>query len=158
MRLPATVVTMKDRLLHRIRKMPSGCWEVQFGINKQGYGVISVGQGKNPEKYQAHRVAYEVFVGEIPNGLFVCHKCDNTKCVNPDHLFLGTHTDNMRDMINKGRRYITYGERSGLCKLTTEQVLKIRKDTRLGTIIAKEYGVTKSTISMIRTRASRCYE
>ena len=78
----------------------TGCWNwtgSKNGIN--GYGRITV-EGKS---YCAHRVSYELFVGIIPNGYNVCHKCDNPVCINPDHLFVGTRSDNMQDASNKGR-------------------------------------------------------
>lgn len=80
---------------------PSGCWEFLGATNNKGYGVMSI--GKRPT-FLAHCVAYTVCFGPIPDGLCVCHKCDHPPCVNPDHLFLGTHLDNMRDAIAKGRK------------------------------------------------------
>lgn len=89
---------------------------------------------------------------------FICHKCDNPPCCNPEHLFLGTHLSNMEDRKIKGRTYITSGEKSGMHKLKTKDVLKIREDNRSLRVIANEYGVSKSNISMIKNRKSRKYE
>lgn len=72
----------------------TGCWEWTAAISKQGYGRFN--------HTAAHRYSYKMYVGEIPDGLFVCHHCDNKKCVNPDHFFLGTTTDNIRDAMKKG--------------------------------------------------------
>lgn len=80
-------------------KGDNACWEWQGTRNSGGYGTLS----GNENGLLAHRVAYEILVGEIPKGMFVCHKCDNPPCCNPSHLFLGTPKDNIRDMIDKGR-------------------------------------------------------
>ena len=77
------------------------CWLWTGHIIVGGYGRLSVGHGIQEF---AHRLSYMLHYGNIPNGCFVCHRCDNPPCVRPDHLFIGTHTDNMRDMIAKGRK------------------------------------------------------
>jgi hypothetical protein len=77
-----------------------GCWEWQGANNGKGYGCFGK-EGSRP--YYAHRFSWELHAGPIPDGLFVLHRCDNRRCVNPEHLFLGTQGDNMRDMIAKGR-------------------------------------------------------
>lgn len=84
--------------LKRINKTES-CWEWTGTIISHGYGHFK----RKGKLYRAHRVSYVIFKGPIPNGLLVCHTCDSRKCVNPDHLFLGTHMDNMDDMTKKGR-------------------------------------------------------
>lgn len=89
-----TIATLLER-----KNIVNGCWEFTGALNRSDYGVIGY-QGK---VVFTHRLAYQELVGEIPEGLFVCHKCDNPKCFNPDHLFLGTALDNTRDMIQKGR-------------------------------------------------------
>jgi len=79
----------------------TGCWEWKRATNNIGYGMFRIKQGL---MRTAHRVSYELFNGPIPNGMVVCHTCDNPKCVNPDHLWVGTMLDNIRDMDSKGRR------------------------------------------------------
>lgn len=112
----------------------NGCWN-WTGFKRRGYGSISI-QGKNKP---VHRVAYELWVEPIPEGMWVCHKCDNPSCFNPQHLFIGTPNDNMQDCIRKGRMNKPRGEDHGNCKLTISQVLEIRK-------LASE-GMTHPTIA-----------
>ena len=83
------------------------CWLWLGSVNNYGYGTL----GHNKKVILAHRYAWEITNGAIPDGLLVCHSCDNPPCVNPDHLFLGTHTDNLNDCISKGR--FTAGKAAG---------------------------------------------
>lgn len=76
------------------------CWEWKGAINNVGYGMF---RENNDKMVTAHRKSYELHKGEIPKGMCICHSCDNPKCVNPDHLWLGTIKDNIDDMIRKGR-------------------------------------------------------
>lgn len=131
------------------------CWEWTAGRNRTNYGMFALELG--PEKkiihYQSHRVAWFLTYGPIPDGLIVCHKCDNPPCVNPAHLFLGTYQDNARDRASKGRSRPRKGETNGNSKLTLEQVLEIRSRFKPRVVtrvkLAEEYGVNVETIGRI---------
>lgn len=96
---PAYILEVKRRLLIDSEEDENGCWIWKAVKNYRGYGHISF---RNYPR-RSHRVSYTVHKGEIPKGMLVLHKCDNPSCINPDHLFLGTHQDNMNDMKKKGR-------------------------------------------------------
>lgn len=129
--------------LERLRVvMPSGCWHSSIGTSKI-YPELKVA-GK---KRAIHRLSYAVFVREIPPDGLVLHTCDNPKCHNPAHLWLGTYSDNMKDMVLKGRR--RGGRR---VTLTKEQELVIATDSRTQAKIASDYRVTQSHISVIQRR------
>lgn len=97
----------------------------------------------------AHRASWELHYGKVPDGLWVLHKCDVTICVNPDHLFVGTHEDNMIDMTNKGRS--TFGARNGRSKLVEDSVKQIKYSSEQASGCAARFGVSQATISMIRS-------
>ena len=105
----------------------------------------------NGKSIRVHRLSFEIINGQITKGLLVCHKCDNRKCVNPSHLFLGTHKDNMQDCIKKNR--IANGNKQHLSKLSPENIINIRKEyipfLNSAQKIAKKYNVSKRTILCI---------
>lgn len=123
----------------------SGCWLWTSGWSLDGYGVMN-------RNVRAHRRAYELYVGPIPEGMVVCHKCDTRCCVNPDHLFVGTITENNADRDRKGRSKYFKGSESPSSKLNEDQVAEIISDPRPQRIIGMAYGVSQSTISLIKSR------
>lgn len=133
----------------------SGCWIWVGTINNKGYGLFRF-RGKTTS---AHRVSFLLHVGNIPSDIFVCHKCDVPSCVNPEHLFLGTHADNMLDMVRKGRVDRTKkasGERCGQARLTSKQAQEIfSTDLRTtDTKLSVKYGVSRAAIWQIRSGKS----
>ena len=140
----------------RVAKTDS-CWLWTGAKAPLGYGQLPL---RFRPLYTAHRLSWEINIGPIPRGMFVCHNCpggDNPSCVNPAHLFLGTHAENMKDMAQKGRAKSggVYGEGSGRAKLTEQQVLEILGRCGTGEShgrIAQDYGVTRSSITLINTR------
>lgn len=137
------------------RRDGSACWEWQRARNRKGYGHMRWG-GK---VHGAHRLAYEAFVGPVED-LHVLHCCDNPRCVNPDHLFLGTHADNMADKMAKGRARggRLCGEAHSQAKLTEADVIEIRSRLALGHTqhaIAADLGVSQKLVSQIKL--GRCW-
>jgi hypothetical protein len=90
---------MKARILERTVKTDAGCWEWPGWVNRQGYSVLSY----RSTNVRGHRLAYMLWKGPIVDGMFVCHHCDNRRCINPEHLFIGTRSDNTQDCLSKGR-------------------------------------------------------
>lgn len=125
----------------------SGCWEWTRCIGVGGYGFISC----NGKRLRAHRWSYENSFGvTIEDELCVCHKCDNRKCVNPDHLFLGTRKENLQDMARKGRA--CKGEDLHCSFLKEDEVLEIRRLAATGVrqrVIAEQFGIAQQTVSEI---------
>ncbi len=144
------------------------CWEWQMSLNKGGYGKFLF----RYQKRLAHRIAYSISFGFdfANNKLCVLHKCDNRKCVNPNHLFLGTYNDNIQDMMRKGRNkqprgenhptrknpsVVARGEKAGLAKFTNAQILEIRERRAKGAKfrhLGREFGVRHTTIMNIVNR------
>ncbi len=140
--------TAKERLAAYSKPAENGCINFTGSKSSFGHGEIAY-RGK---KYRAHRLAYIEYVGPISEGLVVCHKCDNPSCINPDHFFVGTQAENLRDAINKKRMKAPNprGVKHGLAKLTDENVIAIRKDVRTQRLIAADYGVHQTTIKNIK--------
>lgn len=147
-------IPLEDRFWPKVdRCAPEDCWEWQASLTPKGYGQIARGRGRSPAA--AHRVAWELTNGPIPGGQVLCHKCDNTKCCNPNHLFIGTQKDNMADAARKGRisrAHQLKGEDHNQAKLTEDDVRAIRASDKSQKELAREYGVAKGTISFIVNR------
>lgn len=135
---PTNHGTLAERYERFVVRKPDGCWGWTGKVGSTGYPDLTPGRG--------HRTAYELFVGPIPDGLYVLHRCDNPPCTNPSHLMLGTHADNMADAARKGRLGT---------KLNVEQVRKIRALGAAGAghlQLAVRFDVTKDTIRRILRR------
>lgn len=137
---------MTPHLLENYIPVPeSGCWLWGGGWARHGYGNA---HSLNHWHVAAHRLYYAYFVGDIPTGMCVCHKCDTRPCVNPDHLFLGSHQENAEDKCRKGRAGTRVGKRGP--SLTAENAVAIYKAGGTHAAIATKYGVGKSTVGMIK--------
>ncbi len=132
------------------------CWYWQAGVDDCGYGTMRWINDNKMDK--AHRIAWMLTNGAIPEGLEVCHTCDNPPCCNPRHLFLGTHVDNIRDMIAKGRLVTPRGEQHGEAKFSDAQIAEMREAYKQGespVSIEKRFGVSHSHIYAILHEKSR---
>jgi len=152
----ATQEEKKERMLKlfndRVIKK-DGCWDFKGSVTSTGYFEIKIGGRINPKSIKAHRVSWMIHNGDIPEGICVLHKCDNRRCTNPEHLFLGTNHDNVIDKEKKGRGNQPKEERHNKAVLTVKKVRRIKELLQLGvsgTKIARDYGVGNSTIYNIK--------
>lgn len=133
-------VSLEDRFWEKVNKnTQNGCWEWTASCYRTGYGKFGIGKLSK----RAHRLSAE-WAGLVVDNLDVCHTCDNRKCVNPEHLFVGTRTDNMRDMAEKNR-----GNGNSRV-LSAEDVRSIRQSPKSCRSLGKEYGVGYQTIRLIK--------
>jgi len=137
---------LKTFLLSNREISKNGCWNYLGVLHATGYAVITI----NKKQEGVHRVSWKLFKGEIPGGLWVLHKCDNRKCFNPEHLFLGTQKDNMTDMVNKRRS--AFGVKNSHAKLDGKKVKEIRNSEKSARELARVYGVGQITIRRVVRR------
>lgn len=139
-----------EKFWAKTRRTSSGCLEYTGYLQKHGYGYLSY----RGQLWLSHRLAWTLSYGEIPQGSCVCHTCDNPCCVEPEHLFIGTHADNMGDMKKKGRRKaINSGANNGRAKLSPDDAEEIRRcygaNESTQVQLAARYGVSQTLVSMI---------
>lgn len=139
---------VKDFLFNKVVEDENDCWNWQ-GKKVRGYGKLIIA-GRS---YFAHRLSYWLMTGDIPDGLLICHRCDNPACINPEHLFLGTQQDNVADMMQKKRGHFARINQKGVknlnAKLSLEEVRQIRSKRKEGwrtTDLARLYNVSGSMI------------
>ena len=146
--LPLPRQEFESRFMSLVYPEPtSGCWFWMGDVDEKGYGRCYIGL----KSFPAHRVSFSLFCHEITDRRLVCHRCDIYPCVNPDHLWLGTHSDNMLDCARKGR--MSFGQKTGGAKLSLQDVRDIRSASgERGAVarLAAQYGVMPGTISRIR--------
>ena len=132
----------------------SGCWMWTGGTRPNSKGVPYPRHWTDDFKsIGAHRFSFQLAHGEIPQGMYICHKCDTPLCVNPDHLFCGSHQDNMRDMVAKQRSFVGRGEdKKGRAKLTNQQADQIRNMSMSHSKIGAMFGVSAATIGRIKRK------
>ena len=143
--------TIEERFFSKVIKSNT-CWFWTGCKDKCGYGLLYY---KNRKNINTHRLSYELHFGEVLDGLCVCHSCDNPSCVNPQHLFLATHKQNMEDKKNKGRTY--NGNQKGInnpgSKLTENEVIEIKyllESNISQSNIAKKYNISQTLVSAIK--------
>jgi hypothetical protein len=141
-----TIEEFTADFLARLKHDKTGCWLWTGPVSWKGYGESTYGgQGR----IRAHRASWIIHNGEVPDGLWVLHKCDVRLCCNPAHLYLGRITDNTRDAMERNR--VARGPRNAASKLDADAVLHIRSSDETCRALAKKYGVSATAISKVKT-------
>ena len=143
---PVRKIPAIDRIKLRSIKKDNGCIEYKYSLDQAGYGHIC----HNGDQLRASRFIWEYNNGKIPNGLLVCHKCDNPPCINIDHLFLGTYKDNNNDMINKNR--MPLGENRAQSRLSNNNVIEIYRSKLKTKELMKKFNINRSHVNAIRRK------
>jgi hypothetical protein len=141
--------TWQERLWSKVARPFNGCWEWPGCKTEFGHGLM----GRAYKVERTHRLSWEDVNGPIPEGLVICHKCDNPACIRPDHLFIGTHAINSADMRAKNRGVnppALPGAQNPAAKLTGRQVSAIKRSNGPQRIIASKYGISKSQVGRIK--------
>lgn len=142
-------ISLKERIMGNVLIDDNGCWLWQKRLNHDGYGIMSILSRHKP----VHRIVYQEWIGDIPEGMEICHRCDVRNCCNPKHLFAATHLENMQDMVNKGRGASVSGENNPRAILTEKQVRLIFKRLIEGEHvgdIAEYFGVPNRIVHNIK--------
>ncbi len=136
-----------EDIVDKLIVLENDCWVFTGSLNNKGYGNFAL----NGKLDKAHRVAYEYYIGPIPENTMVLHRCDNPPCCNPNHLFLGTAKDNYDDMIGKERQNLLHGANNGNATLAFEEADYIRSSKEPTSALALKYRVSTTTIKRIRS-------
>ena len=143
--------SLRDRLYEKFVPDPnSGCWLWTGAVNHFGYGIIGLGH-RSDGIDRAHRVSYRIHKGNTPQGMAVLHSCDVPSCINPNHLRVGTLSENMKDCVSRKRNFIpnNRGEQAKWAKLTADAAADIKKREMTGPAYAAKYGVSRSAVYRI---------
>lgn len=148
------LLTDIEKFWFQVNKTES-CWNWKASKDGGGYGIcVTHKYGRD----KAHRISYKEFYGRIPEGMFVCHTCDNPACVNPQHLFLGTNQDNINDKVIKNRQSRLYGKANGRATMSKESVIALRDDYSSGKYSYRDlvikYGIKQTQVARIIKRES----
>jgi hypothetical protein len=143
--MPRRIIPVEERFWRMVdKKGDEECWEWTGALDSFGYGIIKDEKPRGGRLIKAHRLSHRIHFGDIPVGLYVLHKCDNRKCVNPNHFFLGTYQDNSDDMYKKGRNVNLRGSKIGTSRFTESEIVEIKTDYFVNKMSTREISVKYS--------------